>query len=61
MLTFRTSYVKLEATPEMPFSIDGEPTRRFDATFEVLPRVLRVVVGDEPPGLIDTRTTQWLD
>ena len=51
--TFRVRRVHLTANPEMPFSVDGEPTRRFDATFEVLPQKLRVIVGPEPAGLID--------
>lgn len=48
---FRAAQVHLTATPEMPFSVDGEPIERFDATFEVLPGVLQMVTGPEPPAL----------
>jgi len=43
--SFRTRRAHLVATPGMSFSIDGEPTRTIDMTFEVLPRTLRCVVG----------------
>ena len=49
--TFRAARVYLNATPEMPFSIDGEPIERFDATFDVLPGALRVVTGPQPLAL----------
>lgn len=56
--THRVRCLQFQAAPEMPFSVDGEPTRRFDATFDVLPKALQVVVGEQPPGLIDAPTAQ---
>lgn len=41
--TFQTSRLHLHSEPDMPISVDGEPTRAIDATFEVLPRVLPIV------------------
>ena len=43
--TFRSSRLRVHAEPEMPISLDGEPTRTMDARFEVLPRVLPLVCG----------------
>lgn len=48
----RAHQVHLRSTPEMPFSIDGELVRPLDATFRVIPSVLRVVVGDEPQAVV---------
>jgi diacylglycerol kinase (ATP) len=45
--TYRSSFVRIHAEPDMPFSLDGEPTRSFDATFETLPRALRLVKGPD--------------
>lgn len=45
LVTRHARKVRVASEPEMPFSVDGEPARAFDATFEVLPRVLRFVPG----------------
>ncbi|MBC8352658.1 MAG: diacylglycerol kinase family lipid kinase [Planctomycetes bacterium] len=37
--------VHLTSNPEMLFSVDGEPTREIEATFEAIPETLRVAVG----------------
>lgn len=37
--------IRLHSEPEMLFSIDGEPTRRIDATFETAPNLLQIVAG----------------
>ena len=49
--TTRARKVLFRATPEMPFSVDGEPIERFDATFEVLPGALQVVASPTAPAL----------
>ena len=49
----RARRVRVRANPDLPFSIDGEPTRRLDARFEVLPRALRVVPGPSPTALAE--------
>lgn len=51
---FRSRRVHVTSTPEMLFSIDGDPIREVEATFEVLPRALRVVAGGQAPA-IDSR------
>jgi len=43
--TFETTRVHLTSKPAMHFSIDGEPTREVEATFEVVPGALRMAVG----------------
>ncbi len=48
---YRSRRVHLSAVPAMSFSVDGEVVRPFDATFEVVPQSLRVIVGDNPVGL----------
>ena len=48
---YRSRQVEVTATPSMPFSIDGEHTQRLSATFEALPRVLRMVAYPEPVAL----------
>ncbi len=40
--SFRSRRVHITTTPEMHFSVDGEPTRTLDTTFEALPSALRV-------------------
>lgn len=42
---FETQRVHLTSNPEMLFSVDGEPTREIEATFEVIPKALRMAVG----------------
>ncbi len=48
---YRGQVVHLRSTPAMPFSVDGEPTRRFDAEFEVLGQVLRVALTPETAAI----------
>ena len=50
--THRVKRLHFTSAPAMPFSVDGEPIRPFDATFEVLPKALRVVTGVSPVGLL---------
>jgi diacylglycerol kinase (ATP) len=59
--SFRGRTVRVRSDPDMPFSIDGEPSRRYDATFEVEPGALRVVPGPHPPALgpWGERTSGW--
>ncbi|RMF41241.1 MAG: diacylglycerol kinase family lipid kinase [Planctomycetota bacterium] len=60
--TLRARQLRLHATPELPFSIDGEPIRHLSATCEVLPKCLRVVVAEDAPGLCsDSHSEDWLD
>ena len=48
---FRSRRVRVSSTPDMLFSIDGEPIREVEATFEVLPRALRIVAGTQAPAV----------
>lgn len=50
---YRARKIHMRSKPNMPFSIDGELVKRFDATFEVLPQVLSVVPGPNPPAILD--------
>ncbi len=43
--TYSSTRVRIHSEPELPFSVDGEPTRTIDATFEVVPAAVRVVRG----------------
>lgn len=43
--TFETTRVRINSKPEMHFSIDGEPTREVEATFEVVPRALHMAAA----------------
>jgi len=45
--TFQTSRLRIHSEPDMPISLDGEPTCAIDASFEVLPRVLPLVCGPQ--------------
>jgi YegS/Rv2252/BmrU family lipid kinase len=53
---FPARRVHIRATPPMPFSIDGEPARTMDATFELVPRALRLVVGTDAPAIESQET-----
>lgn len=48
--TYSSSRIRIHAEPELPFSVDGEPTRTIDATFEAVPAAVRVVRGPHPPA-----------
>jgi diacylglycerol kinase (ATP) len=39
--------VRIVTEPEMHFSLDGEPTRLVELTFEVVPQAMRCVVGPD--------------
>jgi YegS/Rv2252/BmrU family lipid kinase len=43
--TFEATRVHLTSEPDIHFSIDGEPTREMEATFEVVPGALRMAAG----------------
>jgi YegS/Rv2252/BmrU family lipid kinase len=43
--TYLTTRVRIHSEPDMPISLDGEPTCAIDATFEVIPRVLPIACG----------------
>lgn len=49
---YQAERLEFHSEPDMPFSVDGETCSRMDATFEVLPAALRVVVGEAAPCLI---------
>jgi len=49
--TYRSSRVHVHATPVLPYSLDGEPTRSIDATFEVIPNAIQIVCGPQPAAL----------
>jgi diacylglycerol kinase (ATP) len=44
---YRARRVTISSQPAIPFSVDGEPMRTYNAAFEVIPNALRVVVGEE--------------
>lgn len=46
--SFQARKVRIRSKPPMPFSIDGEPVRSFDATFQVLPNAVKLVMGKNP-------------
>lgn len=48
---YQARHVEVRSNPPLPFSIDGETTESVDAVFEIIPRALRVVVGDNPVGI----------
>ena len=50
--TFQARRAHVHAEPDMPFSIDGEPTRSMDAEFEVLPSAVAFVTGPNPVALV---------
>lgn len=49
--SFRAHRVHITTSPEMLFSVDGEPTAAIDTEFEVEPSALPVVIGPTPPAL----------
>lgn len=49
--TFRAPRVHVEADPVLPYSMDGEPSRRLAVTFEVHPQKLWIVPGPSPPAM----------
>ncbi len=49
--TFQTTRLRIHSEPDMPFSLDGEPTCAIDADFEVLPGVLSVACGPHPAAV----------
>lgn len=51
LLVFRKAVrIEVVSEPPMLWNVDGEIIGDLPAQFEVLPRVLQVVVGPEPPG-----------
>jgi YegS/Rv2252/BmrU family lipid kinase len=48
---YHSRRVRLRAEPALPFSVDGEPTRTMDATFEVVSGAIEVVCGPQPAAL----------
>lgn len=55
---YRASKLHVASEPSMPFSLDGEPTLAFDASFRVVPNAISVRVLNEGPGLIPS-DGQW--
>lgn len=49
--TYRAQRVRLGSVPRMPFSVDGESSDCSEMIFEIVPRALRVVIGDFPAAL----------
>jgi diacylglycerol kinase (ATP) len=47
--TYQTTRARIHSEPDMPISLDGEPTCAIDATFEILPHVLPIACG---PGAV---------
>ena len=59
--TYRGGEIRIHSNPSLPFSVDGEPTQTFDATFEAVRGALHVVHGPNPPaiGSRGERATGW--
>lgn len=53
--TYCALRVGIHAEPILPYSFDGDPYRSIDATFQVLPGVLRLVCGPAPPAVLQHR------
>ncbi len=53
VIGYQARKVTLSTVPEMPFSIDGEPTQSPPMTIEALKKILQIAVGERPPGLMD--------
>lgn len=49
--SYRTKILTVHATPQMPFSVDGEPLRAIHGRFEVVSRALMIVPGQRPEAL----------
>lgn len=49
---YRAKRVRIHAEPQLPFSIDGETASTFDASFQVLPKVLRILPGPLESALV---------
>ena len=47
LATYQAERLDVFAEPDMYFSVDGEPVRAISAGFRVLPRAVRMVVGDD--------------
>lgn len=45
----RARQVDIRSDPPLPFNVDGEPTGHSPVRYEVLPGVLRVILGAPPP------------
>jgi diacylglycerol kinase (ATP) len=52
---FRAKRVRLRSDPPMPFSIDGELALCADIGFEIMPAVLKVLIGDYPAAIDESR------
>ncbi len=57
LLNFRAKRVEVASTPEMLFSLDGEPVCEVEASFEVIPVALRVVAGPISPAIFKDSPT----
>lgn len=51
--TYQARQVRIRSRPPMPFSVDGEPVRSFDASFRILPKTLALAVGPKCQSLSD--------
>jgi YegS/Rv2252/BmrU family lipid kinase len=49
----RARRIELRSSPGMPFSVDGELYQCQNAAFELIPRALRVAIGDFPAAIPD--------
>lgn len=52
---FRAKRVRLRSDPPMPFSIDGELALCADIGFEIMPAVLKILIGDYPAAIDESR------
>lgn len=54
---YRARRIVISSNPAIPFSVDGEPMRTYNASFEVVPNALRVVVGPEASLAVSDRAS----
>jgi diacylglycerol kinase (ATP) len=52
---YRVRRISIASHPEIPFSVDGEPMRTLNATFEVIPGGVRMVAGESAALKVDQR------
>ena len=45
--TYTTSRLRVRSHPNLPYSIDGEPSRSFEATFEIVPAAIGIACGEQ--------------
>ncbi|KAA5539410.1 diacylglycerol kinase family lipid kinase [Roseiconus nitratireducens] len=55
VMTFQASTIEVIATPQLPYSLDGESTESIDAKFSVIPGAIRMVTEPSAIAVADPR------